>query len=71
MKDWETLTADEQHFIKNVLAYFAARLYTTKINLIVHCSLESDAEYSDFFILQRRNCHGESWNEIPYRSAVA
>lgn len=25
MKDWEKLTSDEKHFIKTVLAFFAAR----------------------------------------------
>ena len=38
-KDWEALTHDEQHFLKHVLAFFAASDGIVNENLVVNLSL--------------------------------
>ena len=36
-KDWATLSSDEQHFLKHVLAFFAASDGIVNENLVVNC----------------------------------
>ena len=38
-KDWETLSQDEQYFIKNVLAFFAASDGIVNENLVLNVNL--------------------------------
>ena len=53
MKDWETLTKDEQYFIKTVLAFFAASDGIVNENLVERfCSEVQWAEARSFYGFQ-------------------
>jgi len=41
LKDWDNLTSDEQHFIKHVLAFFAAADGIVNENLVLNWQLKS------------------------------
>ncbi len=64
-KDWDTLTADDQHFIKHVLAFFAASDGIVNENLIERFASEvQSAEARCFygFQIMIENIHSETYS---------
>jgi len=65
MKDWEQLNKDEQHFLKHVLAFFAASDGIVNENLVVNfanevCWAEARAFYG--FQIMMENIHAETYS---------
>ena len=65
MKDWEQLNKDEQHFLKHVLAFFAASDGIVNENLVVNfanevCWAEARAFYG--FQIMMENIHSETYS---------
>ena len=64
-KDWESLTHDEQHFLKHVLAFFAASDGIVNENLVVNFANEVQwAEARTFygFQIMMENIHAETYS---------
>ncbi len=64
-KDWESLSADEQHFLKHVLAFFAASDGIVNENLVVNFANEVQwAEARTFygFQIMMENIHAETYS---------
>ena len=65
MKDWEKLSDDEQHFLKHVLAFFAASDGIVNENLVVNFANEVQwAEARTFygFQIMMENIHAETYS---------
>ena len=68
MKDWEKLSDDEQHFLKHVLAFFAASDGIVNENLVVNFANEVQwAEARTFygFQIMMENIHAETYS-LPH-----
>ncbi|RAH14989.1 MAG: ribonucleoside-diphosphate reductase [Methanobacteriota archaeon] len=64
-KDWESLSSDEQHFLKHVLAFFAASDGIVNENLVVNFANEVQwAEARTFygFQIMMENIHAETYS---------
>ena len=64
-KDWESLNSDEQHFLKHVLAFFAASDGIVNENLVVNFANEVQwAEARTFygFQIMMENIHAETYS---------
>ena len=65
LKDWETLTADEQYFIKHVLAFFAASDGIVNENLCENFVAEvqyTEAKFFYGFQIMMENIHSETYS---------
>jgi ribonucleoside-diphosphate reductase subunit M2 len=65
MKDWRQLTSNEQHFIKNILAFFAASDGIINENLALNFSAEvtaTEARYFYGFQIAMENIHSETYS---------
>jgi ribonucleoside-diphosphate reductase beta chain len=65
LKDWERLTADEQHFVKHVLAFFAASDGIVNENLAVNFMREvqlPEARCFYGFQIMMENIHSETYS---------
>lgn len=65
LTDWENLTADEQHFIKHVLAFFAASDGIVNENLAEHFVSEvqyTEAKFFYGFQIAVENIHSETYS---------
>jgi ribonucleoside-diphosphate reductase beta chain len=65
MKDWENLTANEQHFIKHVLAFFAASDGIVNENLAENFVAEvqyTEAKFFYGFQIAMENVHSETYS---------
>ena len=65
LKDWEQLNGDEQHFLKHVLAFFAASDGIVNENLVINfanevCWAEARAFYG--FQIMMENIHAETYS---------
>ena len=64
-KDWEALSADEQHFLKHVLAFFAASDGIVNENLVVNFANEvqwAEARCFYGFQIMMENIHAETYS---------
>ena len=64
IKDWETLTADEKHFVKHVLAFFAASDGIVNENLAENFVSEvqyTEAKFFYGFQIAIENIHSETY----------
>ena len=55
LKDWATLTKDERHFIKHVLAFFAASDGIVNENLAEN--FVSEVQYTEAKFFMGSDCH--------------
>jgi ribonucleoside-diphosphate reductase beta chain len=65
LKDWDTLTGDEQHFIKHVLAFFAASDGIVNENLAENFVSEvqyTEAKFFYGFQIAIENIHSETYS---------
>ena len=65
IKDWETLTADEKHFVKHVLAFFAASDGIVNENLAENFVSEvqyTEAKFFYGFQIAIENIHSETYS---------
>ena len=65
LKDWETLSADEQYFIKHVLAFFAASDGIVNENLCENFVAEvqyTEAKFFYGFQIMMENIHSETYS---------
>lgn len=65
MKDWENMTANEQHFIKHVLAFFAASDGIVNENLAENFVAEvqyTEAKFFYGFQIAMENVHSETYS---------
>ena len=65
MKDWEKLSDDEQHFLKHVLAFFAASDGIVNENLVVNFANEvqwAEARISMGSKIMMENIHAETYS---------
>ena len=65
MKDWKNLECNEQHFVSNMLSFFAASDGIAKENLASNFSNDIQAPEARFFHsfqLAVENTHSEMWS---------
>jgi ribonucleoside-diphosphate reductase subunit M2 len=65
MSDWNSLTADEKHFISHVLAFFAASDGIVNVNLVERFSQEvqiTEARCFYGFQIALENVHSEMYS---------